>query len=114
MAEMDQGRIDDMAMRSNRETKMDVKVGDTVHVRAQVTGTDRGLPRVEYEGAFFTVFRKDIVHVEPRALVVGDTVTWGSKVFNFRILAIDGDEAWLRSIDSTVWKVEPLRALVRA
>lgn len=85
---------------------MDAKVGDIVHVLGRFTGrTQDGLAVVNFshrcEGQIDLWVRiEDIVHVEPRALAVGDVVLVsgiGSYVDQKGIiLAIDDDLAWIK------------------
>lgn len=75
---------------------MDCKVGDIVHVRTKVKNRagDRafifGLP--DSGSTWFDII--DIVHVEPRALKVGDAVKLSEGTG--QILAIDDNVAWVR------------------
>ncbi len=112
---------------------MDVKVGDTVHVRGVVdmrggmrahghSGSE-GLVRVTVsdEGAVMThsvwVHPDQIVHVEPRALAVGDTV-WrtdrGCPQLRGVLKAIAEDYALVRWDDCETWRAHRLSDLVRA
>ena len=89
---------------------MDIKVGDIVHVRMVVTGEAvLGQPEVR---AFSRtspwdtryIDKEDVVHVEPRPFKVGDVVTFGLRS-DCRILAIDGDQAWLKRPDAGCFTV---------
>ena len=83
----------------------DLKVGDIVHVRGEVTNMK------PHNGAWYTisfdgqrdyalVTRDKIVHVERRQFKVGDRVQpdWHDS-YDMKIIAIDGSFAWLKSHD---------------
>lgn len=87
---------------------MDIKVGDVVHVRGVVTdviGPDGGDARSLFTVGFTELesadaWPEEIVHVEPRALQVGDRVK--RPVFRNtggEIRAIDGNIAWIKHDD---------------
>lgn len=85
----------------------ELKKGDIVHVRAVVDDPLDGDGDVALVVKGATINDCDIwcapsevVHVEPRAMQVGDLVTWGTRVSNWTILAVDGDTAWIKSATS--------------
>ena len=105
---------------------MDVKVGDVVHVRGTVLSLDPckdGFPEEQYATVKFfeddsgnlEIRYTDIVYVEPRPLAVGDEV----RVSGYNsgcgaiILAIDGDEAWLKWKHNTSRFIAKLIQLTR-
>jgi hypothetical protein len=80
---------------------MDIKVGDTVHVKMRVIEagpTSVNLERlVGQPGTYAWVARSEIVHVDPRPLQVGDKVrvTTGTRERG-ELIAVDGTEAWVK------------------
>jgi len=96
---------------------MDVKVGDVVHVRMYVKDAGRYSKSIDaiVDGQEVTVPISAIVHVEPRPLAVGDEV----RVSGYNsgcgaiILAIDGDEAWLKWKHNTSRFIAELIQLTR-
>jgi hypothetical protein len=86
---------------------MDVKVGDVVHVRANVLEIGKfGCPIVEIKDAASDchgrthISSETIVHIEPRPLQIGDRVK--RPVFRNtggEIRAIDGTIAWIKHDD---------------
>lgn len=74
-------------------TSITPKVGDVVHVRGVVNQVLSD--GIHLDGIWFAL--RDIVHVDPRPLKVGDRVRIGAGGARALVLAVDGDEAWLKS-----------------
>lgn len=117
-----EARVDRLAREAReqmqREDKMDIKVGDTVHVKMTVMSyTEGDVLVVSENGNGWFARREDIVHVEPRPLQVGDLVTWGNGVWEYTIRAVAEGHAMLsHEIEANrdlVWRVEPLSKLRR-
>jgi hypothetical protein len=96
----------------------DLKKGDVVHVRAVVTNSldCDGDVAVHIQSSCGLVRRevspRAIVYVEPRALQVGDKVTWGSKLTNWTIRAICENQAMI-SCGENSWRTIELADLER-
>ena len=99
---------------------MDVKVGDVVHVRGTVKRIQWDSKTLPYQVSFGDgslhswVPTADIVHVEPRPLAVGDEVTWGNGLTNYRILHIDNRVAFLRGPGYAIHAIDDLRRSTEA
>jgi hypothetical protein len=79
---------------------MDVRVGDKVHVLAEVFHEfGDGSVQVSMPGVMapFRISKSNIVHVEPRPLAVGDRVVYEGPVLPWegKILAIHNEFAWV-------------------
>lgn len=92
-----------------------IKVGDTVLVRAKVVKTPLigtvWLETADSDPDEFLADLDAIVSVEPRPLQVGDRVEPHCGGFPGNIVAIDGDEAWVRWGDDSrgTWRLTKLR-----
>jgi hypothetical protein len=97
---------------------MDVKVGDTVHVRgvvmAAVPERDYYVANVGSFGAYVQTQACNIVHVEPRALAVGDIVHLGKGPLRGQINAIASPYAWVQFPGMAGPQTRKLSDLVRA
>ncbi len=85
-------------------TGMGARVGDTVHISGVVSKVDLAPLHtclygvyIPTSGQYLSFNDKDIVHVEPRKLAVGDHVSLPglSQRSDGVIRAIDGDDAWV-------------------
>lgn len=102
-----------------------IKPGDTVTVRMTLNRIgDLGCPVLDIAKYGVDYFERElhvdpdiIVSHEPRALQVGDIVTWGARFVSYKILAIDDDVAFLRWHSGSTMlchhTTEPLAALER-
>jgi hypothetical protein len=78
--------------------EIEAKVGDIVHIRAEVIDTQSGHtghPGVKiqmYRGSIWAQ-NSEVVHVEPKPIKVGDTVR--RNYVDFRVMAVDGDGKYL-------------------
>lgn len=89
-----------VTIEETKQTAPVVKIGDVVHVRARVRGISRHKTLLWVgpgDKNQMTVAADEVVHVEPRALQVGDRVTWGTGDTDFTIVALDDELAWLKS-----------------
>ena len=78
-----------------------VQIGDVVHVRGSVVGFSSVsydtlvLFKTQHSTYELYVDTEQIVHIEPHQLQVGDKVTWGDRILNYEIRAIQNGYAWL-------------------
>ena len=94
-----------------------LRVGETLEIviRSKVTNLSR--PDLVYlKNNFFTVDQDDVVSVKviPKPIDVGDVVAWGAKINNYKVLAINDDTAWLRSLVSGGYTTQPVSILEHA
>lgn len=74
---------------------------DIVHVRGTLVRIFADSARVQFEGAGnCTIQYKNIVSVETLPIEVGDTVTCGTSLCEYKVAAVDGDYAWVRGFVS--------------
>ncbi len=80
--------------------RMKAKVGDTVHVHGTVQAAERsGAYVVEVTGGTVVICERDIAHIEPHKLAVGDRVSIASSHCSGVILMIDCGLAWVKQSD---------------
>jgi hypothetical protein len=100
-----------------------LKGGDIVHIRARVAKVDGGV-LVEpihwltagsglSNGKPHLVYQENILTVEHRPFVVGELVTIPASRHVWKIAALDGDRAWLKT-DSHFFNTEFVANLKRA
>lgn len=92
---------------------MDIRKGDTVHLRVTVDGVCGELVIFRCtDGTKVEGMKSHIVHVESRPLAVGDIVTFGNSRNHYRIICIDDGMAFLAPVNTaghTVYAVSSLR-----
>lgn len=89
----------------------DVKIGDYVTVRMKVIKQDKKEDKTQsfklqpisenFEAMWF--YNDDIVTHEPRALAIGDIVRLKGETHKFKLIGIDEDAAWIKSIPTGTW-----------
>lgn len=85
----------------------DIKVGDHVTARLLVVDVDLDDPQKTIKVSPLRhdnwLWNSSIETHEPRALAIGDIVRFKGETHKFKLIGIDEDAAWIKSIPTGTW-----------